>query len=52
MEKLDFTSFENALNSLIDILAMYNQNPNDIVVRDTTRQYNIIATIINKVRKF
>jgi len=38
MEKLDFTSFENALNSLIDILAMYNQNPNDIVVRDAAIQ--------------
>ena len=38
MEKLDLTSFENALNSLIDILVMYDNNPNDIVVRDATIQ--------------
>lgn len=31
MEKLDATSFENALNSLIDILVMYDKNPDDIV---------------------
>ena len=38
MEKLDITSFENALKSLIDILVMYDKNPNDIVVRDATIQ--------------
>ena len=34
MWKLDVTSFENALNSLVDILVMYDNNPNNIVVRD------------------
>lgn len=38
MEKLDITSFENALKSLIDILVMYDENPSDIVVRDATIQ--------------
>ena len=38
MEKLDITSFENALKSLIDILVMYDKNPDDIVVRDATIQ--------------
>ena len=38
MEKLDITSFENALNSLIDILVMYDENNADIVVRDATIQ--------------
>jgi nucleotidyltransferase substrate binding protein (TIGR01987 family) len=38
MEKLDITSFENALKSLIDILVMYDKNPGDIVVRDATIQ--------------
>ena len=38
MEKLDITSFENALNSLIDILVMYDENNDDIVVRDATIQ--------------
>ena len=38
MEKLDVTSFENALNSLVDILVMYDNNPNDIVVRDAAIQ--------------
>ena len=38
MKKLDITSFENALNSLVDILVMYDKNPDDIVVRDATIQ--------------
>ena len=38
MEKLDITSFENALNSLIDILVIYDKNPDDIIVRDATIQ--------------
>ena len=38
MEKLDITSFENTLKSLIDILVMYDKNPDDIVVRDATIQ--------------
>lgn len=38
MEKLDITSFENALKSLIDILVMYDKNPDDTVVRDATIQ--------------
>ena len=38
MEKLDLTSFENALKSLIDILTMYDKNPDDIVIRDATIQ--------------
>jgi len=38
MEKLDITPFENALNSLIEILIMYDNNPNDIVVRDAAIQ--------------
>jgi nucleotidyltransferase substrate binding protein (TIGR01987 family) len=38
MEKLDITSFENALKSLIDILVMYDKNPDDVVVRDATIQ--------------
>ena len=37
MERLDITSFENALKSLIDILVMYDKNPDD-VVRDATIQ--------------
>lgn len=38
MEKLDLTSFEKALNSLIDILFMYDKNPDDTIVRDATIQ--------------
>lgn len=38
MEKLDITSFENVLKSLIDILVMYDKSPNDIIVRDATIQ--------------
>lgn len=38
MEKLDITSFENVLNSLIEILVIYNNNPSDIIVRDATIQ--------------
>jgi len=38
MEKLDTTSFENALKSLIDILVMYDENPDNIIVRDATIQ--------------
>lgn len=38
MEKLDITSFENALNSLIEILVRYNNDSGDIVVRDATIQ--------------
>ena len=38
MEKLDVTSFENALNSFVEILVMYDNNPNDIVVRDAAIQ--------------
>ena len=38
METLDLSSFENALKSLIDILIMYDKNPDDIVVRDATIQ--------------
>ena len=38
MEKLDVTSFEKALNSLIDILVRYENDPADIVVRDATIQ--------------
>ena len=38
MEKLDITSFENALNSLIEVLIVYEKEPNDIIVRDATIQ--------------
>lgn len=38
MKKLDITSFENALNSLIDVLIMYDKNPDNIIVRDATIQ--------------
>ena len=38
MEKLDITSFENALNSLVDILVRYDKDPADIVVRDAAIQ--------------
>jgi len=38
MEKIDTTSFENALKSLIDILVMYDENPDNIIVRDATIQ--------------
>lgn len=38
MEKLDITSFENALNSLVEILIRYDKDPVDIVVRDATIQ--------------
>ena len=38
MGKLDLTSFENVLKSLIDILTMYDKNPDDIVIRDATIQ--------------
>ena len=38
MEKLDVTSFEKALNSLIDILVRYDNDPTDVVVRDATIQ--------------
>jgi len=38
MEKLDTTSFENAFKSLIDILVMYDENPDNIIVRDATIQ--------------
>ena len=60
MEKLDVTSFENALKSLIDILVMYDKNPDDIVVRDATIQrfeytYSIalkmLSRFINKESK-
>ena len=38
MEKLDITSFENALNSLIEVLIVCEKEPNDIIVRDATIQ--------------
>lgn len=38
MENLDITPFENALNSLIDVLVRYDKTPNDIIVRDATIQ--------------
>ena len=38
MERLDTTSFEKTLNSLIEILVRYNKEPNDVIVRDTTIQ--------------
>lgn len=38
MEKLDITSFENALNSLIEVLVVYEKEPNNIIVRDATIQ--------------
>ena len=38
MGKLDLTSFENVLKSLVDILTMYDKNPDDIVIRDATIQ--------------
>jgi len=38
MEKLDITSFQNALNSLFEIIKIYNKDKNDIVVRDAMIQ--------------
>ena len=60
MERLDTTSFEKALNSLIEILVRYNKEPNDVIVRDATIQrfeytyslaLKMISRFINKESK-
>ena len=38
MENLDITPFENALNSLIEVLVWYDKTSDDIIVRDATIQ--------------
>ena len=60
MERLDTTSFEKTLNSLIEILVRYNKEPNDVIVRDATIQrfeytyslaLKMISRFINKESK-
>lgn len=60
MERLDTTSFEKVLNSLIEILVRYNKEPNDVIVRDATIQrfeytyslaLKMISRFINKESK-
>ena len=38
MENLDLTAFENAVNSLIDVIERYKKEYDDIVIRDSVIQ--------------
>ena len=35
METLDLTSFENAINSLIEILEIWNTDKTNVIIRDS-----------------
>jgi len=38
MEKIDLSSFENALNSLKEVIEVYNSNPSNLITRDSMIQ--------------
>lgn len=38
MEIIDLTSFSNALNSLIEVIAVYNSDKNNLITRDSMIQ--------------
>lgn len=38
MEKLDVTSFENVLNSLIEMINVYNSDETNLIIRDSMIQ--------------
>ena len=53
METLDFTSFKNAINSLIEVLEIWNLDETNIIVRDSMIQrfeytYSIALKMIKK----
>ena len=38
METIDLTSFEKALNSLLEVIEIYKKNPSDLITRDSMIQ--------------
>ena len=53
MEKLDVTSFENALNSLIEVIKVYNSDETNLIIRDSMIQrfeytYSIALKMIKR----
>ena len=53
MEKLDVTSFENALNSLIEVIEVYSSDKTNLITRDSMIQrfeytYSITLKMIKR----
>lgn len=53
MEKLDITSFENALNSLKEVIEVYNSDETNLIIRDSMIQrfeytYSIALKMIKR----
>lgn len=47
MEKLDITSFENALNSLKEVIKVYNSDDTNLITRDSMIQRFNILTLLH-----
>ena len=53
METIDLTSFEKALNSLLEVIEIYKKNPSDLITRDSMIQrfeytYSIYLKMIKR----